>query len=279
MSATSIEPPSPPAGSTLIVVGDVDPDGLATMLEATLGTWKGAATHPARRPATPVKPSTGVAYLVDKPGAVQSVLSVGRLSFDRSDPRYFAAIIGNHVLGADFLSRLNDNLRVRNGFTYGVGSAFLFRKVGSVWGVNTSVRADATAPALGEVLSELDALAAAGGRPLTDEEIATARTAESRGFPETFESPGSIAGLLEEMALHGLPNDYPETYLDHLAAATPDQIREVLAEVVAPAARTVLVVGDRKSVGPDLQGLKSLEIRPITPDGQPIPAGSKDGRD
>ena len=268
-----------PAGSTLIVVGDVDPAALAGTLEATLGTWKGAASRPARRPASAIKPATGVAYLVDKPGAVQSVLSVGRLSFDRSDPRYFAATIGNHVLGADFLSRLNDNLRVRNGFTYGAGSAFHFRKAGSVWGVNTSVRADATAPALGEVLSELDALAAAGGRPLTDEEIATARVAESRGFPEMFESPGSIAGLLEEMALHNLPADYPETYLDHLAAATPDQIREVLAEVVAPAARTVLVVGDRKAVEPGLKRLKPLELRPITPDGLPVSAVPRPGRD
>ncbi len=258
-----------PAGSTLIVVGDIDVDTLIPSLEKALGGWKTPADRPSRRKGPTPAPAPRVVHLVDKPGAVQSVLSVGRLWVDRDDPRYFAATIGNHVLGADFLSRLNDNLRVRNGFTYGIGSGFSFRQVGSVWGVTTSVRADATAPALAEVLGELDALAEAGGRPLTAEEIATAREAEARGFPEMFESPGSIAGLLEEMARHHLPEDYPATYLDKLTAVTPEQVRQVMAEVVAPALRTVLVVGDARAATPALKALDRLEVAPTTPDGRP----------
>ena len=105
-------------------------------------------------------------YLVDKPGAVQSVVSVGRRwEEDRKGPRYVATLVGNRILGNDFLSRLNQNLRERNGYTYGAGSSFSYRRTGSVWAVQTSVRADATAPALKEILAELDALA--GDRPFT----------------------------------------------------------------------------------------------------------------
>src|SRR5262249_21292354 len=161
--------------STLIVVGDVDPDALLATLEKALGGWKGEAPARLARPASEAKAEPGVAYLVDKPGAVQSVLSVGRRWVDRSDPRYFATLIGNRILGADFLSGLNQNLREEHGFTYGAGSAFVFRRTGSVWAVSTSVRADATAPALKEVLKELDALAK--DKPFTAEEIGTSRVA------------------------------------------------------------------------------------------------------
>ena len=257
-----------PGGSTLIVVGDVDPDALLATLESTLGAWRGEV--PRRGPGAPIlaKPEPGVAYLADKPGAVQSVLTVGRRWVDRADPRYFAALIGNRVLGADFLSRLNQNLREKNGYSYGANSSFSFRRTGGVWGVNTAVRANATAPALGEILSELDAVAKE--RPFTAEEIAVARDAEARSYPETFEDPASIAGLLAEMALHDLPADYPDTYLARLAAATPEEIRRVMAEVVAPADRTILVVGDRKSIEPTLKALKFRAVRAVTPDGRPV---------
>ena len=260
-----------PRGSTLIVVGDVEPDALLKSLEATFLQWNGGAqkAEPRAIPKPDGRPEPGVAFLADKPGAVQSVLSVGRRWVDRDDPRYFATLVGNRVLGADFLSRINQNLREKNGYSYGAGSAFHYRRTGSVWGVNTSVRADATAPALEEVLSELDDVRKE--RPLTDEEIAVARDAEARSYPETFEDPSGIAGLLAEMALHGLPDDYPETFLDRLAATKPDEIREVMAELVDPSKRTILVVGDRESVAPKLEALKFEEVRQVDPDGKPLP--------
>lgn len=259
-----------PDGATFIVVGDIEPDAVFRSLEKTLGTWKKGDRKPA---AAPPRPAAGAGasaaiFLADKPGAVQSVVRVGRRWVDRADPRYFATLIGNRVLGADFLSRLNQNLREEHGYTYGAGSVFDYRRVGSVWLVSTSVRTDATAPALKEILKELDDLAAA--RPFTAEEIEVARAAEARSYPETFESPSGIAGILAEMALFRLPADYLDTFLDRLRAATPDSIRAAMTDLVSPDARTVLVVGDRKSISKDLQALKRGPVRPVTPDGQPV---------
>jgi zinc protease len=215
----------------------------------------------------------GVVYFVDKPGAVQSVLSIGRRWVDRSDPRYFANLLGNRILGGDFLSRLNQNLREKNGFTYGAGSVFRYRRSGSVWLVSTQVRADATAPALKEALGELDALS--GGRPFTAEEVTTAIDAESRSYPETFESPGAITGILAEMARFRLPPEYLDTFLDRLQATKSEAVVRAMAEVVVPRERVVLVVGDRKAVEPRLRELGYTKIRPVTPDG--VPADHREG--
>ena len=255
--------------STLIVVGDVDPVALVETLESTLGAWKTTGPRPADRPKFEAKPLPGVVYLADKPGAVQSVIAVGRRWVDRKDPRYFATVIGNHIVGADFLSRLNANLREKNGYSYGCGSNFSYRRTGGTWQVSTSVRADVTTEALKEILGELDALAK--DRPLSEEEIAIARDSESRSFPESFEDPGSIAGVLAGIAQFGLPADYLDTFLKSLQDAPDDQIRKAMTEVVTPSERTILIVGDRASVEPKLKAMGVKEVRLVDPDGRPVP--------
>ena len=255
--------------STLIVVGDVDPTSLVATLETTLGSWKTTGPESTARPKIEARPEPGVIYLADKPGAVQSVLSVGRRWVDRNDPRYFATLIGNHIVGDDFLSRLNANLREKNGYSYGCRSSFGYRRNGSTWQVSTSVRADVTAEALKEVLGELDGLA--GASPLSEEEIATAREAESRTFPESFEDPGSIVGILGGIAEFALPSDYLDTFLKHLRDVPDDQIRKTMIEVVAPSARTILVVGDRATIEAKLRALPGVKsVRIVNPDGKVI---------
>jgi zinc protease len=254
--------------STLVVVGDVDPDALVATLESTLGVWKTTGPKPTDRPKVDLKPLPGLVYLADKPGAVQSVINVGRRWAGRDDPRYFATLIANHTVGDDFLSRLNANLREKNGYTYGCGSAFGYRRTGGTWQASTQVRADVTTEALKEVLGELDALAK--DRPLSEEEIAIARDAESRSFPESFEDPGNIASVLASMALFHLPADYLDTYLKKLEEVPEGQIRKSMNEVVAPAERTILIVGDRKSIEPKLKAMGIKDIRIVDPDGKPV---------
>ncbi|CAN5882606.1 pitrilysin family protein [soil metagenome] len=257
-----------PQGARLIVVGDVEPDALIKSLEEVLDDWQGQAPQDRSRPGPTASADPGVVYLVDKPGAEQSILSVGRRSFDRNDPRHDPALLGNRIFGGDFLSRLNQNLRVRSGFTYGASSGFSFRKGESVWIVSTAVRGDATAPALREVFNELEALVR-GTNPFSVEEIATARDAEMRSYPETFQSPGGIASILAEMAEYDLPADYLDTFLDRLEAAQNEEVSRTLVEVVSPEALVTLVVGDRATVEPELKRLGFQDVRIVTIDGQP----------
>ncbi|MFO0960846.1 MAG: pitrilysin family protein [Isosphaeraceae bacterium] len=258
-----------PGGSHLIVVGAVDPDALFRRLEADWQSWTGKAPAASERPAPKVQPEADVAYLVDKPGAVQSVLSVGRRWEGRKDPRYFACLLGNRLLGGDFLSRLNQNLRERNGFTYGAGSGFSYRRDGSVWLASTTVRADATAPALKELLGELEGVA--GKRPFTNEEIVTNQAAELQSYPERFESLGALASMIREIAELRLPADSFDTFMEKLRGVEPPEVIAAMGEVVEPTGRIVLVVGDRKAVEPELKALgKFREIRRVDADGRPV---------
>jgi zinc protease len=257
-----------PRGATLVVVGDVDSSALFALLESTLGTWKANNAKPASRTTTAAAAEPGLIYFVDKPGAVQSVLNVGRRWVDRADPSYYATLLGNRILGGDFLSRLNQNLREKNGYTYGARSSFRFRRTGSTWSVSTAVRADATAPALKEALGELDGLL--HDKPLKPDEITTALDALVRSYPSTFQSPGSIAGILSEMAEFHLPAEYLDTFVSALRSTSADGIGKAMAEVVAPAERVILIVGDRKVVAPKLTELGFSKIRPITYDGQDV---------
>jgi zinc protease len=251
----------------LVVVGDVEPDDLMKTLESALGAWKSQGRPTGPRPAPQVKADSEVAFLVDKPGAVQSMLDVGRLWVGRDDPRYFATLLGNRILGGDFLSRIMQNLREQHGYTYGVQSGFQYRRGGSVWALASSVRTDATAEALKEVKGELSGLLK--DRPFTAEEITVARDAETRAFPEDFEDPGRIARVIEEMALFALPADYLDTYLDRLGATSAEQIQKVMAELVDPARQTYLIVGDRKTVEAKLKPLGFREVRLLNSDGLP----------
>ncbi len=255
-----------PRGATLIVVGDVEPEALFAMLESTIGRWTARSSGPAPRPAARLKADPGAIYLVDKPGAVQSIAKIGRPWVDRSDPSYDATLVGNRILGGDFLSRLNQNLREKNGFTYGVASDFRYHRSGSLWTVETAVRTDATAPALKEVLGELDG--AGGARPFTEREIAMALGAEVKSFPERFESPSSIAAVLRELAEFHLPPEYLDTFLARLQATSPEEVRKTMSEVVAPSQRATLVVGDRTAVEPKLRAMGYSRIQPVTVDVQ-----------
>ena len=257
-----------PKGAILIVSGDVEPEDFLAKLETAMKGWEPQAVAPTPRTTPETKIEPGVVYLVDKPGAVQSLIQVGRLWLDRGHPGYFATMLGNRVLGADFLSRLNQNLRETNGFTYGAGSSFGFRKTGSTWTVATQVRSDATAPALREILAELDNLIT-GAKPFTADETGTALDAEVRSFPESFESPRTIAAVLEEMARYDLPDDYLETFLERLQGTNRDAIDEAMAKVVAQGDRVILIVGDRKAIEPELKKLGYDKIRLLTPDGKP----------
>ncbi|MGC8640816.1 MAG: M16 family metallopeptidase [Isosphaeraceae bacterium] len=257
-----------PGGTSLIITGDVDPDELVRTLEQTLGRWQGNKAGAVARKASPLPPTQEVIHLVDKPGAVQSVINVGRHWVHRRDARYFATLIGNHLLGEDFLSRLSKNLREEHGYTYGAGSTFDFRREGSIWRVSTSVRADATARALQEILKELNAVA--GARPITAEEIDKARSAEAKTFPEEFASPSGIAGALSEMAEFDLPADYLETFLPNLERVSPQAIQQAMTEVVLPRERFLLIVGDRKTVEPQLRKAGFKEIKVITYDGKKV---------
>jgi len=206
--------------------------------------------------------------LVDKPGAVQSMIVVGRTWRGRKDDSYFATLIGNRVLGGDFLSRINQNLRERNGFTYGAHSGFDYARTGSRWQLQTSVRREVTGDALREIMTELGNIS--GDRPASEQEVAIARDAELSVFPEGFETPARIAGSLLQLALFQLPNDYYQQHVTRVAETQLEQVTQAMAQLADPRSVAILVVGDRQVVEPKLREAGFTRIRYADTDGQPL---------
>ncbi len=252
---------------TIIVAGAVEAQNVSNVLANALGEWHPRGEATASRPKAEPKRSASTLYLVDKPGASQSVIVVGRTWTARSDPRYAAAEVGNHVLGGTFLSRLNNNLREVHGYTYGANSRFGYRRGSGVWLARTAVRRDVTAESIREILGEFDGLR--GKHGLTSTEVDTARDAELRSYPEAFATPNGIAGAVAEIVEFGLPDDTIARFPSDLKSVKVDEVRKVMEEAVDPNARVMLVVGDRKEIEPKLKRLGFRAIEVLTVDGMP----------
>lgn len=258
-----------PAKAQIFVVGQMTTDQAVATVEAALSDWKSEKSVDVAGPKRPAEVRTGeagVVYLVDKPGAVQSVIRVGRRWKSRLDEAsYLPGQAGNYTLGGDFLSRLNQNLRERNGYSYGAGSNFAYLPGGDRWSVGTSVRADVTGAALKEIFVELDGLAAGGKSPLSEVDMQLAREALIQNFPEGFATPGSVLSSLQELAEYGLDRVEWTNYIPRVAKLTDEQIRQVMAGLVSANQRLVVIAGDRKLVEPQLKkaGFEKIVLIPL----------------
>jgi predicted Zn-dependent peptidase len=191
--------------------------------------------------------------VVDRPGAPQSELRVGHLGAARSEPDYHAIVVMNMLLGGQFVSRLNMNLREKRGYTYGVRSAFDFRVSRGPFQVQGSVQSNATAAAVREIFGEVDELR--GARPATEAELALARAGITLGYPRNFETAEQIARATMQLALYDLEDDYYTTFVPRVAAVDSVEITRVAAAHLHPERLRAVIVGDRARIAPELETL------------------------
>jgi len=259
-----------PDGGGLVVAGDVEPGEVAALASRHLGGWAGAPLVGAAFEAAPATRNRRV-VIVDRPGSVQSEIRVGHVGAERGTPDYFPLLVGNMLLGGTFTSRLNLNLREKHGFTYGVRSRFSFRTRPGPFEVSTAVANDVTAPAVGEIVSELERLVAGGP---TEEEVASTRDFAAGVFGLQIETVDQIATRLTHVLVFGLDERYFHDYRDHVRAVTVDATWEALRRHVRPAEMQIVIVGDASAVeGP----LRALELGPVEVVPAPVPSEPSGG--
>ena len=258
-----------PNNATMIVVGDITPDAAVEALEGALKGWEPGESLKVSLPDAPKgKPLT--IYLVDRPGAAQSVLAVGQVGQARGTPDYFPLSVMNAILGGNFSSRINLNLREDKGYTYGARSHFAFRQGPGPFEAGGSVKTDVTKEALIELLKELTDMV--GPRPATAEELAFAKDRLIKGFPARFETTFGVAGTLAELVLYRLPDDYFAKYQSEIESVTEADVSRVAKTHLDPDHMVILVVGDRAKVEPALKTLPFAKvINAVDPDGNPLP--------
>ncbi|HZH91814.1 MAG TPA: pitrilysin family protein [Pyrinomonadaceae bacterium] len=262
-----------PNNAALIVAGDVTAATLLPKLERAFAAWKPGRVPAANISAQPPARERAGIYLVDKPGAAQSVIQIGQVGVARSSPDYFPLVVLNSMLGGQFVSRINLNLRENKGYTYGARSSFDYRLGAGPFTASGGVFTNVTKESIGEFLKELRGIR--GEIPVTASELEYAKQGILRGFPRGFETPDQIAGRLSSLALYNLPDDYFNTYNARVRAVTLADITRVANRYLTPERMAILVVGDRKAVEP---GLRSLgigdSITLLDAEGRPVVAGA-----
>jgi zinc protease len=259
-----------PDRATLVVAGDVTRAELLPLLEASFGAWKAQAVPPAPEPAVTLRASPPRLVLVDRPGAPQSVIAVVREGVAAGDPRAPLLDLVNTALGGSFTSRLNQDLREEHGWSYGARSSFTEMRNKGAFIAQASVVTEATGQALQAMLADLDKMAKAG---LTDEEIEKVKAQDRADLVQTYESVGSISRRLGALATLGLGAGF-DAQASRARQEAPKAELDTLAAAVAPGRATIVVVGPREAVAPQLAaaGLGQPEL--WNEEGFPIPLGA-----
>jgi zinc protease len=246
-----------PGGVTLIIAGDIGADDAERIAVEAFGDWNGGSPEPCSASDKPARKSRAV-HIVSKPDAKQSELRIGNVGLPRSHPDYYAAVVMNAVLGGLFSSRINLNLRETHGYTYGAFSDLDWRRQAGPFVVSTAVQSEVTAPAAKEALTEIERIR---GEKVSHDELSLATSYLDGVFPIRYETTDAIAGALATLVEYGLPDDFFDTYREHMRAVTTDDVLRVAQSHLHPAEMQMLVVGDPIAVqGP----LESIGFGPIT---------------
>ena len=241
------------AGAALIVAGAVSHDDVRAAVDPAFTGWRGSGPLGQHDVGVPDAPAVGRVLLVDRPGAAQSELRVGHQGPPRRTPAYHALVAMNAVLGGQFTSRLNRTLREDRGVTYGVRTAFEFRRSAGSFACETSVATEATADSAAEVLREFASLRDPG--QLGDDELARAKSSLTRGYARHFETAVQLARAAAHLVTHQLDVRTYDEFVPRIDAATAADVARAARAVLRPDASTIVVVGDAEQCRAPLERL------------------------
>ncbi len=244
-----------PNNATLIVVGDVTSKMLLPKLEKAFAGWKQGKVPNVNVPEPNQFDKPGI-YIVDKPGAAQSIVQIGQVGVSRGNPDYVPLQVMNSILGGQFSARLNLNLREDKGYTYGARSGFSYRKGAGPFTASAGVQTAVTKESVLEFLKELKGIR--GELPVTEGELDYNKQSVIRRFPRTMETVGQISGQLSNLVVYGLNDTYFNDYLSKVNAVTLKDINRVANKYLTPDKMAILIVGDKNVIEPKLKEIDAL---------------------
>ncbi|MEO6589889.1 MAG: pitrilysin family protein [Pyrinomonadaceae bacterium] len=258
-----------PNNAALIVVGDVDSKTLIPKLEKAFAGWKAGEISAVNSPEAKAFDAPGI-YIVDKPGAAQSVISVGQIGVSRDNPDYFPLQVMNSILGGQFSARVNMNLREDKGYTYGARSGFAFRRGAGPFSASADVKTAVTKESVVEFMKELNGIR--GAIPVTKEELEYNKQSIIRRFPRTVETVGQISGSLADLYVFELPANYYNDYIQKINAVSVEDINRVANKYLTPDKMAIVIVGDKAVIESKLKEIDGLgeNILFLDTEGNPI---------
>jgi zinc protease len=251
-----------PSAATLIAVGECEHDEIVRLSDEAFADWTGSGD--AEIAAGEEAPQAPPITVVPRPRAPQSELRIGHVATARDTPDYHALVVANAILGGQFVSRINLNLREHKGLTYGARTSFEFRRLPGPFALQASVQTSGTAVAIEESIGEIAGIR--GPRPATEEELALGIAALTRGYARSFETAEQIARAAMQLALYDLPDDYFAEFVPRIEAVTTADVSRVMTRHLDPARLVTVVVGDLDAVRSGLGALSHGDPAVMAPD-------------
>ena len=244
----------------LIIAGNVTADAAFALAEKNFGDWKAAPDKPA--PAlTPFAPAAKPrAILIDMPNAGQAAVLVGGPGIARKADDYFAGTVANTVLGGGYTSRLNQEIRLKRGLSYGARSTLTALRTGGLLTARCQTK-NVSAPEVVQLMrAELQRL---GSEPVPSDYLATRQAMLGGDFARELETNAGYVNRLADFAMHEIPLDQLPRYLDRIRKVMPEDVRGFSEKHLVPKAMSVIVVGQAKEIAKPLRALfPTLETIP-----------------
>ena len=257
-----------PARAVIVVAGDITPADAKKKVEKALAGWPaGGSPASFAYPATPAPKPTTV-YIVDKPNAAQSTFAIGLVGPPRSTADYYALRVMNNLFGEQFQSRLNANIREAKGWSYGVSSYFAYGRGPGQFRAGGEIQTDKTDSALVEFVKEIKGIR--GDRPVTDDELSTAKAALIQSLPRSLASLAGVAGMVDEIYLNGLPEDYWTEFQKGVNAVTVADVQRVARQYLDADHLTILIVGDRSKIEAPVRATGVAPVVVLDSQGKPV---------
>jgi zinc protease len=256
-----------PNHATFVIAGDTTLSEITPKLEKLFAGWKPGQT-PQKKISIVQLPVKSTVYLLDKPGAQQSIIIVGNIAPPTANPNEIAIQAMNDGLGGLFFSRINGNLREDKHWSYGTSTFLLPARAQRPWLTVAPVQTDKTKESLAEVNKEFRAIL--GDRPLTQEDLANVQNNETLSLPGSRETQEAVGDSINDLVHFGLPDDYYDTMAGKIRALKPGDLAAAAKTIVHPDNLIWIVVGDRAKIEAGIKELGLGEIKLLDADGKPL---------
>lgn len=239
-----------PDNAILILAGDITPAQAQQLAQASFGDWPKPATPLPARPAGKAASQLPAVLLIDQRGAGQAGVVAAHAAPSRGDDGYYVGTVANAVLGGSYSARLNEEIRIKRGLSYGANSRLQPLRDAGLWLASAQTKNPSAAPVVELMLGEFKRL---GSTRVSADELAARKATLIGGYGRSLETTSGLAEQVGELAVYGVPLDEIGRYIAQVQAVTPKQIEKYADKHLDAGASTVVVVGDAAQFAADIR--------------------------
>jgi zinc protease len=248
-----------PNNAFLVVAGDIKPGQVFSLIKKSFGEWR-KGNIPVLQITTPPAPEGYKILLIDKPDVTQTNIRFGHFGITRQNPDYYPMLLTNYILGASFVSRLNEEVRIKGGMTYDIRSTNEWNAMPGAFYCNTSTENDSTMSA---IRASIKVIKGMKEKEVSDSEYNDAISFYSGYYPMTLETPAQVAGEIIKIKLYGLPVSYIQDFTKNVQKVTKADILRAAQKYIDTDNMVFCVVSNAAAVQDSLKTLGPITVKTV----------------